>query len=284
MSRKTKNYNLTKPESTDFYDVEVQNGNMDIIDTELKNLNEKADSKAPITDPVFTGTPKIGEKPIATTDQIPASVTVVNSLDETVPGKALDAVQGKELAEQLTNVSNKIDNIPIATNIINGLMSKEDKTKLEGLILQGLFQDLFNAGQVVPWEYIESYSPCEGSITNEKMSSNTFMPTSGTAYAGFCTANKVDLSEFNYVKFDRGSGSSSRAGVDYYMAISNDNTASKNGEVASLLISKDGGVNAINISNLTGKYYIKVLGLSSYTTYGGTASLNVYKVILENSN
>ncbi|WP_324824977.1 hypothetical protein [Sinanaerobacter sp. ZZT-01] len=42
MAKKTKNYNLTKPEPTDFYDVEVQNGNMDIIDEELKKANENA--------------------------------------------------------------------------------------------------------------------------------------------------------------------------------------------------------------------------------------------------
>ncbi|WP_324824979.1 hypothetical protein [Sinanaerobacter sp. ZZT-01] len=111
MAKKTKNYNLKKPEPMDFYNVELQNDNMDIIDTELKNLNEKADSKAPITDPVFTGTPKIGEKPIATTDQIPASVTVVNALTETVPGKALDAVRGKELDGKLVEVTNKVDNL-----------------------------------------------------------------------------------------------------------------------------------------------------------------------------
>lgn len=44
MSNKTTNYNLTKPTADDFYDVEVPNGNMDIIDAELKKLE---DGKAP---------------------------------------------------------------------------------------------------------------------------------------------------------------------------------------------------------------------------------------------
>ena len=35
MATKTPNYNLTKPAQTDFYDVDVQNGNMDIIDDAL---------------------------------------------------------------------------------------------------------------------------------------------------------------------------------------------------------------------------------------------------------
>ena len=44
MADNTTNYKLTKPSADDFYDVGVQNGNMDIIDAELKNLN---DGKAP---------------------------------------------------------------------------------------------------------------------------------------------------------------------------------------------------------------------------------------------
>lgn len=44
MADKTTNYNLTKPSADDFYDVGVQNGNMDIVDAELKKLN---DEKAP---------------------------------------------------------------------------------------------------------------------------------------------------------------------------------------------------------------------------------------------
>lgn len=42
MASKTKNYNLTKPSSEDFYDIGVQNDNMDIIDGQLKILNDKA--------------------------------------------------------------------------------------------------------------------------------------------------------------------------------------------------------------------------------------------------
>ena len=43
MAEKTANYNLTKPLLSEFYDVEVQNGNMDIIDEALK---ENADAAA----------------------------------------------------------------------------------------------------------------------------------------------------------------------------------------------------------------------------------------------
>ena len=36
MANQTSNYNLTKPLDSEFYDVEVQNGNMDKIDTQMK--------------------------------------------------------------------------------------------------------------------------------------------------------------------------------------------------------------------------------------------------------
>lgn len=47
MAEQTTNYNLVKPDPTEFYDVAVQNGNMDAIDTALKGL---ADNKADGTD------------------------------------------------------------------------------------------------------------------------------------------------------------------------------------------------------------------------------------------
>jgi hypothetical protein len=37
----TTNYNLKKPESTDFYNVDDSNDNMDIIDTEMKSQSDK---------------------------------------------------------------------------------------------------------------------------------------------------------------------------------------------------------------------------------------------------
>lgn len=44
MANKTTNYNLTKPLSSEFYDVEVQNANMDLIDAALKAQDSKSAS------------------------------------------------------------------------------------------------------------------------------------------------------------------------------------------------------------------------------------------------
>ena len=51
MADKTTNYNLTKPSASEFYDIDVQNANMDIIDAEMKNLNDGiADAKNQLSD------------------------------------------------------------------------------------------------------------------------------------------------------------------------------------------------------------------------------------------
>lgn len=42
----TDNYGLKKPEETDFYDVQDQNDNMDIIDAKMKEIEDAADPSA----------------------------------------------------------------------------------------------------------------------------------------------------------------------------------------------------------------------------------------------
>jgi hypothetical protein len=48
MATKTKNYDLIKPTENDYYDVNVQNNNMDIIDTALKEVSDSDDAKLQI--------------------------------------------------------------------------------------------------------------------------------------------------------------------------------------------------------------------------------------------
>lgn len=129
----TTNYNFVKHDPTEFFSVEHSNDNLDKIDSELKNVNNKADLKAPMADPVFTGTPKIGAKKIATEDQIPSGVTVANNLTETVPGKALDAVQGKILAEQFTSLSGRVDDMTLEKCIVS--ITTDDTKAVEGQII-----------------------------------------------------------------------------------------------------------------------------------------------------
>lgn len=45
MSSKTTNYNLNKPDQSEYYDIQVQNDNMDLIDAALKDLNDTKATK-----------------------------------------------------------------------------------------------------------------------------------------------------------------------------------------------------------------------------------------------
>lgn len=46
MATKTKNYNLIKPDLTDDADIRVINGNMDVLDNQLKSISDKANNTA----------------------------------------------------------------------------------------------------------------------------------------------------------------------------------------------------------------------------------------------
>ena len=55
MATKTTNYELTKPDGADFYDVDVQNDNMDIIDKQMKaNANDIAQLNSDLKDALVT--------------------------------------------------------------------------------------------------------------------------------------------------------------------------------------------------------------------------------------
>ena len=44
MATNTTNYNLVKPSENEYYDINVSNSNLDIIDTEIKKVNDRLDS------------------------------------------------------------------------------------------------------------------------------------------------------------------------------------------------------------------------------------------------
>lgn len=46
MATSTVNYGLTKPDEADFYDIAVFNGNADIMDQELKKVNDRMEIQA----------------------------------------------------------------------------------------------------------------------------------------------------------------------------------------------------------------------------------------------
>ena len=89
MATKTTNYGLEKPDGTDFYDVDVQNSNMDIIDKQMKananaitQLNPDRYFKR-----IFSG--KIGEEFIIPNDYkeiiIQITIAFTDATDITLP-------------------------------------------------------------------------------------------------------------------------------------------------------------------------------------------------------
>lgn len=81
MSTFTPNYGLEKPDSTDYYDVNVQNGNLEKIDSALKNIDDK---KADLGD---DGKIPTGQLPELAYDAAGSAAEVQNNLDAHISNK-----------------------------------------------------------------------------------------------------------------------------------------------------------------------------------------------------
>ena len=100
MANFTPNYNLKKPLGYEHYNKEDDNGNMDLIDAALKAQADLIDDSIGAIDTLETNNTGVN-----TGDE-----TIVNGLSETVPGKVLDATQGKILNDLVsTNTTNITD-------------------------------------------------------------------------------------------------------------------------------------------------------------------------------
>ena len=111
MSTQTTNYGLVKPDVTDFYDITVQNSNMDKIDGELKKSADHITNKS---NPHSTTAAQVGlgnVPNVATNDQTP-TYTAASSNVALVSGEKLSVAFGKiakavsSLISHLSNTSN----------------------------------------------------------------------------------------------------------------------------------------------------------------------------------
>ena len=113
---KTTNYELEKPEVTDFYDIGVFNGNMDVIDEELKTISmstaEKT-KKAVIGTATLksTGWSKL-ESPIGEYTKVYAlnlmNITSTHIFNGTVALASEEAAQDCGLAQYCETIENKV--------------------------------------------------------------------------------------------------------------------------------------------------------------------------------
>lgn len=107
MANETPNYHLKKPLQEDFYDVEVQNANMDTIDAELKGLEDgkvaKVNGKQLSTND-FTTTEKTKLEGLQNYDDtavkqsVTEAVTDSKAYTDTKTGTKVDKVAGKDLS------------------------------------------------------------------------------------------------------------------------------------------------------------------------------------------
>ena len=119
MANTTENYGLTKPLQSDFYDVEVQNGNMDIIDAGMKanadgikDLQDEQKNKADLVDGKVPSEqlPPMGY--ISTTEKGAPNGVATLGPDGKVPGEQLPDIGGfYEVEEAVPPASRKANTL-----------------------------------------------------------------------------------------------------------------------------------------------------------------------------
>lgn len=122
MATNTKNFNFKKPDESDFYSIQDQNGNWDLADEELQKLNE------PAFEDYMTGTPvppaATALEALKSKIKLPVWMSnvvafckgcctlamIVNNCVSSDADKPLAAAQGKVLQDQLTKLYSDLGN------------------------------------------------------------------------------------------------------------------------------------------------------------------------------
>lgn len=120
---KSTNYNLELPAQTDFYDVDVTNGNFNIIDTELKKVSDKATK----------GADNIGDLNTLKTAEKRNLVGAVNEVKEGLGNVSSDA-SGTGYTDSTTQLG--------ATNVQQAIEKIVEKVKALETKTQTLEQEL----------------------------------------------------------------------------------------------------------------------------------------------
>ena len=130
MADKTTNYNLIKPTPDEFYDIEVFNENADIIDAELKKLNDnKVD--------------KIEGKGLSANDYTDEEKEKLENIEENAQVNVIEKI--KVNGVEVTPVSKEVNiSVPDETEIIDNLTSTDATSALsaaQGKILKDLMDN-----------------------------------------------------------------------------------------------------------------------------------------------
>ena len=103
MATNTTNYNLVKPSENEYYDINVSNSNLDIIDTEIKKVNDRLDSVSTDAQSTSFDNSSNGMEATNVQDAIEENKTSILSLEKQLGGQIARA---KML---LTSLSSKVE-------------------------------------------------------------------------------------------------------------------------------------------------------------------------------
>lgn len=214
MATNTENYNLTKPSNEDFYDVQVQNDNMDIIDAKLKSLSDdivtaSADAKKAGTDAqsnlnthtsnksnphgVTASQVGLGKVPnVATNDQTP-TYSDASTLATLVSGEKLSVAFGKikkAITDLIAHVSKSATSSTIGhVKITDSLTSTATDTAASAKAIKTVNDKVINQG----FELIKSQT-----ITTGTMQSTT----SGKGVTLSYPVTGIDYTEYEELVFE----------------------------------------------------------------------------------
>ena len=154
MANTTENYGLTKPLQSDFYDVEVQNGNMDIIDAGMKanadgikDLQDEQKNKADLVDGKVPSEQLPHMDYIPTTEKGKPGGVATLGPDGKVPGEQLpkmdyDPAGSAEAVQQALTAHTGNKNNPHAVTAKQvGAFTKEETASDDVISLYGLESD-----------------------------------------------------------------------------------------------------------------------------------------------
>lgn len=132
MATNTKNFNFKKPDESDFYSIQDQNGNWDLADEELQKLNEPAFedyTTGTSVPPAATALEALKSKiklPVWMSNVVAfckgccTLAMIVNNCVSSDTDKPLAAAQGKALQDQLTKLySDLFSNVALVTDVHN---------------------------------------------------------------------------------------------------------------------------------------------------------------------
>lgn len=133
MATNTKNFNFKKPDESDFYSIQDQNGNWDLADEELQKLNEPAFedyTTGTSVPPAATALEALKSKiklPVWMSNVVAfckgccTLAMIVNNCVSSDADKPLAAAQGKVLQDQLTKLYSDLqsDWIPLKPYLVN---------------------------------------------------------------------------------------------------------------------------------------------------------------------